>query len=62
MNEGAPLLAARAAARRYGSQIALEPTGFDGVRIGWRPSGLWLAGLGALFGLLARIGMRRLLA
>ncbi len=29
MNEGAPLLAARAAARRYGSQIALEPTDFE---------------------------------
>jgi hypothetical protein len=56
------LLAARAAARRYGSQIALEPTGFDGVRIGWAPSALWLVGLGALFGLLARIGTRRLLA
>jgi len=29
VNEGAPLLAARAAARRYGSQIALEPTDFE---------------------------------
>lgn len=29
MNERAPLLAARAAARRYGSQIALEPTDFE---------------------------------
>lgn len=29
MNERVPLLAARAAARRYGSQIALEPTDFE---------------------------------
>jgi ABC-2 type transport system ATP-binding protein len=29
VNEGASLLAARAAARRYGSQIALEPTDFE---------------------------------
>jgi ABC-2 type transport system ATP-binding protein len=29
VNERAPLLAARAAARRYGSQIALEPTDFE---------------------------------
>ena len=29
MNERGPLLVARAAARRYGSQIALEPTGFE---------------------------------
>jgi ABC-type multidrug transport system ATPase subunit len=29
MSGGAPLLAARAVARRYGSQIALEPTDFQ---------------------------------
>ena len=29
MNDRGPLLAARAAARRYGSQIALEPTDFE---------------------------------
>jgi ABC-type multidrug transport system ATPase subunit len=29
VNEGGPLLAALAAARRYGSQIALEPTDFE---------------------------------
>jgi ABC-2 type transport system ATP-binding protein len=29
VNERGPLLVARAAARRYGSQIALEPTGFE---------------------------------
>lgn len=29
MNEHTPLLAARAAAKRYGSQIALEPTDFE---------------------------------
>jgi ABC-type multidrug transport system ATPase subunit len=29
VSEGAPLLAARAAARRYGSRIALEPTDFE---------------------------------
>jgi len=48
------LLAARAAARRCGSQIALEPAGFDAVRIGWAPqralarrSGRALRALGA---------------
>jgi ABC-type branched-subunit amino acid transport system ATPase component len=61
-----PYLRARGVARRFGSQVALEPTDIDVLAgeslalIGRTAPGL--AGLGLLFGGLARAATRRLLA